>query len=223
MACAQAFDAGYFQRIYRNYARQNPPRKLVYYRRIIEKYVPPVPRPTVLDLGCAFGWVLGSLSSGWRKFGIDLSEYAIQQALNDAPTARFAVASSDAVPLRGPFDGIFAFDVLEHVKDLDEVARYVSREMAPGAAFVFVVPVYDGPLGWLVRRLDRDPTHIHKKPRAFWLDWASTWFEVAEWHGVFRYLIPAGPYINWPSSMLRSVAPAIAIVARKQRTAPQDV
>jgi hypothetical protein len=81
---------------------------------------------------------------------------------------------------------------------------------------VFVVPVYDGPLGPVVRMLDGDPTHVHKESRDFWLDWAGERFVIQEWCGVFRYLLPRGPYINWPTQALRRIAPAIAVVVRNK-------
>ena len=68
------------------------------------------------------------------------------------------------IPFRGPFHAIVAFDVIEHVPDLDAIAKFVHSELDAHGVFVFVVPVYDGPLGGLVRRLDKDPTHMQKNP-----------------------------------------------------------
>jgi hypothetical protein len=81
---------------------------------------------------------------------------------------------------------------------------------------VFVVPVYDGPLGWLVRRLDKDPTHVHKMPRNFWLEWAARTFEVVEWLGTYRYLTPLGVYVHFASRRLRRWSPAVAVAARRR-------
>lgn len=42
--------------------------------RIIEKYAP----VTVLDMGCAFGYLVSALrSKGVQAYGIDISEYAL--------------------------------------------------------------------------------------------------------------------------------------------------
>src|SRR6185295_6409230 len=216
MPDASNFTAEYYEANYRHYERQNPPSKMEFYRGLVSKYLPPAKRPRILDLGCAFAKFLGSLDSNWNRFGIDISEHAIHQAHKQRPGLGLAVGSCTAVPFKGPFQAMVAFDVIEHVDDLEQVAGFVQRELAPGGAFVFVVPVYDGPLGGLVRHLDQDPTHIHKNSRDFWLNWADQKFEIQEWTGVFRYLVPRGPYINWPTQSLRRIAPAIAVVVRNR-------
>ena len=211
------FSSEYFATNYRNYVRQNPPAKMDFYRELVEKHLTAPADPRVLDLGCAFGRFLGFLPERWRRFGIDISEFAVSQASRSSPAVRFAVASASAVPFAGPFDTVVAFDVIEHVPDLEGVAAFINRGLAPDGTFIFVVPVYDGPLGGVVRALDKDPTHVHKQSREFWLEWAGRHFEILEWTGVFRYLLPVGPYINWPVKALRRISPAIAVVVKPDR------
>ena len=214
----RAFDAAYYERCYRSYDLQNPPRKLLFYRRTIERLLPPgIPR-RIHDVGCAFGAFLGSLGPEWEPFGSDVSEHAVEQARTRHPRVRFAVAD----PCEGPtFDGSFgvvtAFDVLEHVPDLDACARSIQAQSAPGGLFVFVVPVYDGVTGPAIRMLDRDPTHIHKWSRSRWLEWTSRRFEVVEWSGILRYLLPWGHYLHLPTRLLRQHTPAILVAARVAR------
>lgn len=158
--------------------------------------------------------------SGLSRFPLDqirgdISEYAIGIARKNNPQAAFVAIDGTAIPFTGPFEAVVSFDVLEHISDLETVASYVRETLIPGGIFVFVVPVYDGPLGWLVNLLDPDPTHIHKQSRKFWLSWVARHFQMEEWCGVFRYLLPHGPYVNWPTRWLRNQAPAIAVVARK--------
>jgi SAM-dependent methyltransferase len=204
-----AFEREYFERNYGSYEKQNPPRKMRFYRSLVA-------RPgggRILDVGCAFGTFLGSLGTEWERFGSDVSEFAIESAKRSVAGASFRVASATDPPFPGPFDVITAFDVIEHVPDLDRVASAVTSLLAPGGRFVFVVPVYDGPTGVVVRLLDRDPTHVHKRSRRFWLAWAERHFGVVAWQGVVRYLFPGGHYLHAPTTALRSVAPAIAVVA----------
>ena len=118
--------------------------------------------------------------------------------------------------MRGPFDVVVAFDVIEHVADIDAVGDEISAVLRSGGTLMFVVPVYDGPLGPMVRLLDRDRTHLHRRPRAFWLNWAARRFAVVEWIGLVRYLLPVGPYLHWPTRTLRAVAPAICVIAQKR-------
>lgn len=210
------FGKDYYARNYKNYLRQNPEYKMAFYRSLALKYTGDIASPRVLDMGCAFGRFLSHMDENWFRLGIDISEYAVREAARSEPAVQFAVASCTAVPFRGPFHAIVAFDVIEHVPDLDAIAKFVNSELDARGVFVFVVPVYDGPLGGVVRRLDKDPTHVHKNSREFWLAWARRNFEPVSWTGVFRYLLPRGPYVNWPSGRLRSIAPAIAVTVRRR-------
>jgi SAM-dependent methyltransferase len=209
------FDRAYYESNYKNYVRQNPKYKMAFYRRLVSEHTPGIEQPRILDMGCAFGRFLSHMEPNWRRVGIDISEYAVREATRSAGSVSFAVASCTAIPFRGPFHAIVAFDVIEHVPDLQAVAAFVNSELDRRGVFLFVVPVYDGPLGGVVRLLDKDPTHVHKNPRQFWLDWARQHFELISWTGIFRYLLPMGTYVNWPTRSLRGVAPAIAVAVRR--------
>jgi SAM-dependent methyltransferase len=213
------FDAAYFASVYRNYGRQNPARKLFFYRQLVSTHAAVRTGRRILEIGCAYGRFLRVLGPRWQKFGFDISEHGAREARLAAPDARVAVGSCTAIPMRGPFDVIVAFDVIEHVADVEAIGDQVLDILAPGGTFIFVVPVYDGPLGPVVRLLDHDRTHVHRRSRRFWLDWAERRFVVREWLGLVRYLLPAGPYLHWPTRSFRAVAPAVCVVAEKRHTA----
>jgi SAM-dependent methyltransferase len=213
---AEHFDSQYFERVYRNYARQNPTRKIEWYRQYAERFLP-AKGGAVLEIGCAFGLFLDALGPSRRRVGMDISAYAISRARQRAPGASFFVGSAENIPLRGSFDLITAFDVVEHVPNLDAVADFVDASLRADGVFLIVVPVYDGPLGWLVRLLDRDPTHVHKRSRQFWTGWIQRRFELIHYTGVFRWLTSGGYYIHWPVPALTSISPAILICARRKR------
>jgi SAM-dependent methyltransferase len=198
-----AFDERYFREVYRAYELQNPPHKLRFYRRLVDRTRAGPAVSRVLDVGCAFGAFL------------DTSRYAVGLASQRLPEVGFAVASALEIPFARPFDTIVAFDVLEHVPALDAVRAELRSKLAAGGHLVFVVPVYDGLTGPLIRLLDRDPTHLHKRSRRFWLEWASAGFEVVDWWGIYRYLLPGGCYLHWPTRRLRHFTPAVAVVARR--------
>lgn len=216
-ADAERFDAAYFAANYRNYARQNPPRKMRFYRRMVEAALSPGAPKRIHDLGCGMGLFLASLDASWQRFGSDVSEFALEKAREACPLGTFAVGSAaEASPFRESFGVVTAFDVIEHVPDLDAVARAVTQQLCHGGAFVFVVPVYDGLSGPIIQRLDRDPTHVHKWPRGRWLDWASRHFEVVDWLGIVRWLTPWGYYIHCPTRALRCHAPAVLVSCRRR-------
>jgi SAM-dependent methyltransferase len=211
------YDQAYYSGAgYRNYRLQNPMRKLRCYRSLLESHVNrEVKQPAVLDIGCAFGDFLDCLSCRWVRYGYEPSNYAFIKAENRHP----AIRMSQFLP-NCSFDAITAFDVLEHVNDLSGQLQYVESHLRPDGCFVFCVPVYDGPLGWLVRLLDRDKTHVHKKSRRWWLARVESsgfrGFKVVAWSGVFRYLFYRY-YLHWPvTNFLRYVTPAILVVAKKQ-------
>jgi SAM-dependent methyltransferase len=208
------FERDYFEKTYRNYARQNPKRKLRFYREIVERVAPRDRPPRILDIGCAFGAFLSELDPSWRRWGMDVSQFAIDRASERLPDATFAVADITEIPFPGPFDIITSFDVIEHVPSLERAGESIRSKLAPGGSFLFVVPVYDGPTGPLVHLLDRDETHVHKRARSFWLSWAEERFEIVEWWGLLRYLLPGGYYLHLVTRALRRSTPAIAVLTR---------
>jgi SAM-dependent methyltransferase len=209
----------YFDRAYRDYEAQNPPRKTDHYLDQVEALVTPG-RHDMLDVGCGLGSFLRRATERlpeWGLSGSDIELSAVETTQQLVPAATIVRASATESPFpAGSFDVITAWDVIEHVPDRDAVAASVSQMLRPGGLFLFVVPVYDGILGPVIRRLDRDPTHVHKEGRRFWLDWASTSFEVLEWHGMFRYLL-GRYYVHIPTRRLRSNATAILVVCRSPR------
>jgi SAM-dependent methyltransferase len=210
------FDQTYFTTIYSNYNHQNPLKKIAWYNRLVEDVVRTHTRPRILDIGCAFGRFLSMYRSESDLFGVDISPHAIRHAQQSCKNAKFAVSSAEALPLKGLFDVIVAFDVIEHVENLPMMFEGIRKLLSPEGCFIFVVPVYDGPVGTMVRLLDRDPTHIHKQSRAFWLQWASSEFTVQWWCGIWRILLPVGYYIHVPASFLKRFSPAIAVVCKKK-------
>jgi SAM-dependent methyltransferase len=218
------FGESYYSNYYPDHDRKNTPRKLAYYREIVARFLPAGPeRPRVLDLGCAFGSFVAALDPRWRAYGADLSEFAIARARQLVPGATFEVIREGMIPFAETFDAITAWDVLEHIPDLDTAATQIRDRLVVGGIVAFAVPVYDGPLGPLVDRLDKDVTHINRFRRRFWLDLAQRHFDVVEWTGAFRYLLPGGYYVHWTTHALRHVSPAIVIVGRRRAEAELTV
>jgi SAM-dependent methyltransferase len=211
------FESEYYRANYRDYAGQNPPRKLAFYARYIARHADASAPRSIHDLGCAFGALLGSLDGSWSIHGSDVSAYAIERAARAHPRGVFRVGDAARAPVfPGPFGVVTAFDVIEHVPDLDRLAEAVDGQLADRGLFVFVVPVYDGLSGPIIRRLDRDPTHVHKWPRRRWLSWAGSHFELLDWTGIVRYLLPTRYYLHRPSRLLRDHTPAIIVACRKR-------
>jgi SAM-dependent methyltransferase len=148
--------------------------------------------------------------------GCDASEHAVRQARGLLPPrVPLLVSTLDALVLRRRFDVVAAFDVIEHIPDLDAALGSAERLLEPGGLLVFTVPVYDGPLGWLVHRLDKDPTHVHKRGRDFWLERLAPRFRLRRYTGVWRYFLPGGIYVSAVSRLSRRLTTAVLVVAEK--------
>jgi 2-polyprenyl-6-hydroxyphenyl methylase/3-demethylubiquinone-9 3-methyltransferase len=115
----------------------------------------PLPDRSVLDIGCGGGF----LTEAFARDGFDVT--GIDPAANSVKAAR-AHAEQNHLPIRYcegrgeslPFaDGSFAIvtccDVLEHVDDVAQVIREVSRMLRPGGVFLFDT-VNRTVLSWLI-------------------------------------------------------------------------
>ena len=208
----------YYRQNYRSYERQNPPYKLAYYQSQIERHRDQAQPRCIYDIGCGPGNFLASLGGEWEVFGSDVNSFAMARAGSRIAAGRFALGAGAVTQLFDRrFPVITAFDVLEHVPEIELAGATIGEQLAPGGLFLFVVPVYDGLSGPVISWLDRDPTHVHKRERAFWLDWASRYFEVLSWEGILRYLLPGEHYLHIVTSAARRHTPAICVACRARR------
>lgn len=212
----------YYRQNYRDYDRQNPPYKLAFYQSQLERLVAPSLPRRIHDIGCGPGLFLQRLDGPWSVYGSDINTFAMARAQARMPHGRFALGAGAVERLFDErFAAVTAFDVLEHVPAIEEAGAGIAAQLLPDGLLLFVVPVYDGLSGPVVRLLDRDPTHVHKRERRFWLEWAARHFTVLEWRGVTRYLLPGGWYLHLPAMALRGHAPAIFVACRARAAAPQ--
>jgi 2-polyprenyl-6-hydroxyphenyl methylase / 3-demethylubiquinone-9 3-methyltransferase len=98
---------------------------------------------TVLDLGCAGGFMAEALAArGAHVTGIDPAEGAIAAARTHAKAQGlrigYDVGVGEALPYdNASFDAVVCVDVLEHVADLHKVMAEVARSLRPGGLFLF--------------------------------------------------------------------------------------
>ena len=120
----------------------NPPR-FAY----IDRHLPPSPAGSsglaMLDVGSG-GGLLAELfaRSGHVVTGIDPAARSVETARAHAEqsglTIDYQVGSGEHMPFDvARFDVVYCCDVLEHVDDLDDVLREVSRVLRPGGLFFF--------------------------------------------------------------------------------------
>ena len=97
----------------------------------------------VLDIGCAGGFMAEALAArGARVTGIDPAAEAIaaarRHAQSEGLSIRYDTGVGEDLPYDdGAFDIAVSVDVLEHVRDLDEVLKETFRVLRPGGRFLF--------------------------------------------------------------------------------------
>ncbi len=167
---AQTFDRAYFTE-HSNYGGRydwyNPPYKIAGYLREVQEFRS---SGDLLDVGCAFGRFLERARHHFRVEGMDISAYALGQAREKLPDVPLYHAPIETFAPGRTFDVVTCFDVLEHVPDLDLALRRLRSLLLPDGILALAVPVYDTPPGRVFGLIDRDPTHVHRQGRRFWLE-----------------------------------------------------
>ncbi len=124
----------------------------------LERELHAVEATRVLDAGCGEGRValtLGARHPHTLVDGVEVSatNVGIARGLNRFPNVTFhhgLIEELDRWSPPGAFDLAYAFAVLEHVRDVDEIVDTVLRALRPGGRICFVVPMNEfavtGPL-----------------------------------------------------------------------------
>jgi D-inositol-3-phosphate glycosyltransferase len=170
-----------------------------YFGQIADLIVSELAPRTVLDAGCAIGFLVEALRGGGvEAWGIDISEYAIEQV---PETIRpFCWAGSVTDELERDYDLIVCIEVLEHL----------PPHLAPIAVANFCghtneVLFSASPDGF------RDPTHLNVQPTDYWV-------ELFGRHGFFRNLDLDASFIS-PQAIhfLRAKQTAVSVAREYER------
>lgn len=209
-------DEAYYDDNYINYELQTSLRKIEFYVNLLRKWIPP--SQTIFELGIGKGHFLHAAMAYYKCAGCDINEFGVGAAKDKLPNADIVVGSYESIPTNPSPDAVVAWDVLEHIAALDEALSCIHSKIDKGGFLVGIVPVYDGPLGGLVRFLDSDQTHVSKLSRHQWLEkLRSHNFTIMESGGVIRKLIFNRYYfhIARPQFLMRHIGSAYYFVAQK--------
>jgi SAM-dependent methyltransferase len=101
--------------------------------------------PTVIDIGCSTGYLLADLHEAIPDatlIGVDLVASGLRKAHDHTPHALLLHADARALPLESlSMDAAVSANLLEHVREDEQVLAEIFRVLRPGGRAVVVVPV----------------------------------------------------------------------------------
>jgi len=128
---------------------------------------------SILDFGCAKGFLVKAFRGLYRNcYGVDISEYAIENCGLDIKNFIVKINSSDdlkKLPFNiKRFNFLLAKDVLEHVpyNDIDNTLKNIQK--LSDCSF-FIIPLGDGEK-YYIKSYEFDNTHIIRENEKWWTD-----------------------------------------------------
>jgi 2-polyprenyl-3-methyl-5-hydroxy-6-metoxy-1,4-benzoquinol methylase len=151
------YDENYYQRYCGDIPYERSEYWLRFFHSISDHIVRSLRPRTVLDAGCAKGFLVEALwERGVEAHGIDFSLYAISEVRKDMqPYCRCASLTE---PIEGRFDLVTCFEVLEHIPD-----GAVQEAIRNLAAVTDTILFSSTPIELT------EPTHINVRPTIGWL------------------------------------------------------
>ena len=139
---SEGFEAGYFARLAEqeagNFWFRARNRLLIW---ALQRYFPKAEK--VLEIGCGTGFVLSGLRQAFPSLVLSGSE-VFSEGLGFAaarlPGIELFQMDARQIPFREEFDLIGAFDVLEHVKQDEEVLAQMHKATRTGGGILITVP-----------------------------------------------------------------------------------
>lgn len=195
---SEPFDAYY----YRHCCGQPYVRNDVWLRffgGIADRIVADLRPATVLDAGCAMGFLVECLRArGVAADGIDLSTYAIDQV--DPSVKPFCRAGSIADDFGRDYDLIVSIEVAEHMPERD-----AERAIANICAHTTDVLFSSSPIDY------REPTHVNVHPPEYWAEQFAR-------HGFYRDVDhDAGYILPWAARFRKRQEPMHRLVRDYER------
>ena len=123
------------------------------------------PGRRVLDLGCRYGALTRSYLAGNDVVGVDVDRDALAEAAKLGIETHWANVDEPLPFADESFDAVVAGELLEHVRDPQQLVAEARRLLRPGGTFVASVPNafrLKNRLRFLLgHKPEDDPTHLH--------------------------------------------------------------
>lgn len=196
VSSSEQFDEDYFIRgvetgksLYSNY-RWLPDLTIPMVRAIV-KHLGINRNDTVLDFGCARGYVVRAFRElNYVAYGYDISKWAIE----NADVAMQHRLSSDWPKKSRKYDWVIAKDVLEHVRNLSGTIDLLKSVAKRG---IFAVVPLAHSKSYDVPEYELDVTHVHRRSLQWWVGH----FHQAGWSVEGRYRVKGvkDNYLQYPT------------------------
>ena len=195
---AQLYDSFYFTH-YSGRPYQRDEVWLQFFATIADRVVSDIRPCTVLDAGCAMGFLVEALRDrGVNAGGIDISEYAIEQVRPDIRTACWVGSVVDPFPQA--YDLLMCIEVLEHLSP-GEAEPVIANFCQHTTDILFSSTPFDY----------KDVTHLNVRPPDYWA-------ELFARHGFFHDVDFDASFISPWAVRFRCVREPVArIVAAYER------
>lgn len=132
--------------------------------RLVERFVPRAEsRPSLLEIGCGYGFLLEQFRGRYELYGLDFSDHALAEIRRRLPGATIERADvQENIPFSGPFQAVVAVNVLEHLRQPDAAIRNIREVLVPGGIVAVHLPTIDNAVSRFIYSLSyaSDPTHI---------------------------------------------------------------
>jgi SAM-dependent methyltransferase len=162
----------YNDRYTRGYMEEWPADKKEKVYEIIRKLNLPE-RGEALDFGCGngvFTVILKECLPNWTVYGCDLSQVAIENAKSKISNCTFFINNDPALKDK-KFDFIFSHHVLEHVFNIDEVAKQITDLTKAKAGILCILPCGNpGSFEWKICNLRKNGIEKDREDRFFYED-----------------------------------------------------
>jgi SAM-dependent methyltransferase len=113
---------------------------------------------SLLEIGCGTGFVLSGVAHEFPEAKLTGGEIFIDGlsfAFQRLPMCRFMQMDARCIPFVEEFDVIGAFDVLEHIKEDEEVIEQIHDALRPNGIMIITVPQH----AWLWSTTDEHAFH----------------------------------------------------------------
>jgi SAM-dependent methyltransferase len=155
---SKMFDAHYYAHGCGELPYQRDQHWLSFFSGIADDIVRDIQPATVLDAGCALGFLVESLrNQGVEAYGVDISEYAIENVHESIQPYCWVGSITQAFPQK--YDLIVTIEVLEHMPK-EQADAAVANLCAHAEDILFSSSPSDY----------KEPTHFNVQPPEYWAD-----------------------------------------------------